>query len=108
MLGYDDPRSVTKHDYALARAMTIIDEERCPKCGIPAWWAFSTDNSIEFEIHERTCYSCAHKETHEADQAKNKIKPKAGTTTFVTAKSVFDDGELPTRRDFYEAMAKEK
>lgn len=88
--------------------MTIIDEEKCPKCGIPAWWAFSTDNSIEFEIHERTCYACAHKETHEADQAKNKIKPKAGTTTFVTAKSVFDDGELPTRRDFYEAMAKEK
>lgn len=84
-----------------------MDTERCPKCGVVSWWAYSTDNSIEFEIHERTCHSCAHKERHEADQAKAKIKPKPGTTLFVGAKSVFEDGVLPTRKDFYETLQKE-
>lgn len=87
--------------------MRILDDEKCPKCGVPSWWAYSTNNIIDFEMDEQVCQACAHKERHEADQAKSKVKPKAGAVAFVKAKPV-EGYELPTRRDFYEAMAKEK
>ena len=106
LLEYEEPHKVTRHDYALAMAVNILDNEKCPKCGVASWWAFSTDNTIEFEVHEQTCHSCAHKEQHEAKLAREKVKPKAGTTMFVKAKAI-EDYELPTRRDFGERLKAE-
>lgn len=81
-------------------AVNILDNEKCPKCGVPSWWAYSTDNAIDFKTHEQVCHACEHKELEEA---KTKVKPRAGSTRFVKAVAV-DGCELPTRRDFGERL----
>lgn len=88
-----------KHDQALAMAAKIIEEERCPSCGLPIWIAHAEDNRIEFELDHVVCYSC---EFEEKETSKKSYKQKKGHTPFV--RPVLDtlDGEpevWPTRRD---------
>lgn len=89
-------------DYVLAMAYETIDAEKCGKCGVPAWWAFSEDNSVAFVMDEHTCHSCEYKE--KADKKVKEEKP--GVTRFV--KAVPEEGfdALPTRTDFQEDMLK--
>lgn len=93
----DKPHSA---DYVLALAYETIESEKCGKCGVPAWYAFSEDSAIAFEMDEHTCHSCAHKEA--ADKKVKEEKP--GVTRFV--KAVPEDGfdKLPDRRDFQNEM----
>ena len=90
-------------DFVLAVAFETLESEKCGKCGVPAWWAFSEDNTIAFAMDEHKCEACAFKE-----QADKKVKEeKPGITRFV--KAVPDEGfdKLPTRRDFQmQAVAK--
>lgn len=90
-----------KYDFALAEAFQILEDEKCPKCGVPIWHAFSENNEIEFDLEHVDCYSCEHKETFEEKEK----KPKAGRTTHVKPKH-FDGGELPGRREFYEELSR--
>lgn len=87
-------------DFVLAMAFETLEAEKCGKCGVPAWWAFSEDNSIAFAMDEHTCHSCAHKEKE--DEKVKKEKP--GVTRFV--KAVPEEGfdELPSRKSFQESM----
>ncbi len=87
-------------DYVLATAYETIDSEKCGKCGVPAWHAFSEDSSVAFAMDEHTCHSCEFKE--KADKKVKEEKP--GVTRFV--KAVPDEGfeNLPTRRQFQESM----
>lgn len=79
--------------------MQILEEEKCPQCGVPTWHAFSENAEIEFEIEHIDCFSCAAKE--EADKKEKKKTP--GRTTH--ARPVHIDGEdLPTRADFYQEL----
>lgn len=72
-------------DYAMAHAIYILDAEKCKGCQLPAWHAFSTDNSIEFKMEEHVCQGCAFKETEEAKLEKKKDhKKKPGATQYVT------------------------
>ena len=84
----------------LAVAYETLDAEKCGKCGVPAWHAFSEDNRIAFAMDEHTCHSCAHKEAE--DEKVKKEKP--GVTRFV--KAVPEEGfeELPSRSEFQEQM----
>lgn len=86
-------------DYVLAVAYETHESEKCGKCGVPAWYAFSEDNSLAFAMDEHTCHSCAYKEVED-----KKVKEeRPGVTRFV--KAVPEEGfELPTRRDFQEQM----
>jgi hypothetical protein len=85
----------------LAQAYQTIEDEKCPKCGVPIWHAYSEDNIIEFELDHIDCYACAHK-----DEAEEKEKKKTpGRTTFVKAKSALEDEPLPTREDFWRELA---
>lgn len=87
-------------DYVLALAYETFDSEKCGKCGVPAWYAFSENNSIAFELDEHTCHACAHKDR---DDKKHK-EEKPGVTRFV--KAIPEEGfeALPTRREFQEEM----
>jgi hypothetical protein len=79
------------------------EDERCPKCGVPAWWAYSTNPEIEFELDEHTCHSCAFKADEEG-----KLKDEPGVTRIVRAVHIDGHGEaLPDRADFYQRLAKE-
>jgi hypothetical protein len=84
----------------LAVAFETLESEKCGKCGVPAWHAFSEDATIAFEMDEHECHACAHKD--KADEKVKKEKP--GVTRFV--KAVPEDGfdELPSRGDFQEQM----
>lgn len=82
-------------------ALTILDEEKCPKCGVPTWHAYSEDSTVAFEMDSITCYACAYKDEQEKDKDE-----EPGVTKFVRA--VPEDGcdELPNRMMFYEHMMK--
>lgn len=86
-------------DFNLAMAYESLDAEKCGKCGVPAWHAFSEDSRIAFELAEHECYSCAHKESAE-EKMKDKEKNKPGVTRYV--KPVPEEGfkELPSRAEF--------
>lgn len=100
ILSYKNPRKVKQHDYALAMAVQILDDEKCPKCGVPAWWAYSENSNIEFSLEHIDCEACKFQEDEEK---KIKTKPK-GRTNYVKAKAAV--GELPTRTDFGKEMQK--
>lgn len=88
-------------DYVLAMAFETLEAEKCGKCGVPAWWAFSEDNRVAFEMDKHECHSCAHKEKED-----KKVKEEEpGVTRYV--KAVPEEGcELPTRTEFQTDMLK--
>lgn len=90
-------------DYALAMAYEMVESEKCPQCGVPAHWAYSEDNAIEFEMEEVTCWACVHK-----DGDKKAKDAKAGVTHVLKAVAV-EGYELPDRADFIRVeMEKQK
>jgi hypothetical protein len=86
-------------DYALATAYETLEAEKCYKCGVPIWWAYSESNVIDFEHEHIDCQSCTWDEG--AKKAIKKEKP--GRTTVVRAIPV-EGCELPTRADFQNEM----
>lgn len=101
------------YDYTLAQAVEILDRERCKKCGVEGWYAYSENSEIAFKIEEHTCYSCAHLEEHEDKQSNSKAK-KFGVTEQVKAVHVDDEyadkgappTPLPTRTEWLLEMQK--
>lgn len=87
-------------DFVLATAFESLEAEKCGKCGVPAWYAFSEDSTIEFEMDEHTCWACEHKE--KADKKVKEEKP--GVTRFVKAVPIQGVKELPSRASFQESM----
>ena len=80
----------------------IIDNEKCGKCGLPLWIAFSEDSRIGFEVDHHTCESCAVLETV---TDKKDYKKKPGQTAYVKTVIEEIEGEEPfkaTRKDFME------
>lgn len=87
-------------DYALALAYETLDAEKCPKCQVPIWWAYSENSDIDFEHDHIDCESCKWDE-----QAKKAIKTdKPGRTLFVKPKPIEGVDKLPTREDFQKEM----
>ena len=93
-------------DYVLASADDILDKEKCPKCGTPAWFAFNDDNMIDFEDDTITCEACAFMDRTEKD-AKDRDK-EHGVTHFAKPKHAYEgiagmedeDMTLPGRREY--------
>lgn len=96
-----NPHKPHPTDYNFAEAVDTLLEEKCPQCGVPIWWAFSTNSEIGFKLKTITCQGCLHKETETKDQER-----KPGETQVVYAVPA-DDGEaLPPRRDYFEREMK--
>jgi hypothetical protein len=91
-----------KWDAALAIAFETIEKEKCPKCGVPIWYAYSEDSSIAFKHDHVDCHACAFDEV----ESKKIRNPQPGRTMFVTP--VLEDGfdALPTRQDFQMELIK--
>lgn len=86
-------------DYALALAFETVEAEKCPKCGVPAWHAYSENNTIEFEMDHIDCEACKFDEQN--NSAKERKRP--GRTKYV--KAIPAEGcELPSRADFQKEM----
>lgn len=101
------------YDYTIAMAIEILDRERCKKCGVEGWHAYSENSEIAFKIEEHTCYACAHLEEHEDKQSNSKAK-KYGVTEMVRPIHVDDEysekgappAQLPTRSEWLQEMQK--
>jgi hypothetical protein len=86
-------------DYALALAYETIEQEKCPKCGVPIWYAYSENNAIAFEHDHIDCQACMFDEQN----TPKKERQKPGRTKYV--KPIPEEGcELPTRQDFQQEM----
>lgn len=95
--GADDPRKHHEADYNFAHAVHVLTEEKCPKCGVPIWHAYSEDTSIAFKLRDISCYACAHKEDETKDE---KEEPGVTKVVYPVPEEGFD--KLPSRGDFYE------
>jgi hypothetical protein len=89
-------------DYNFALAVKTLMDEKCPACGVPIWYALSSDSTIAFKLKTITCYSCKHKDENEPKQEDK----KAGESQVVYA--VPEDGydKLPSRGSYFEREAK--
>jgi hypothetical protein len=101
--GAKNPHKHHPLDYSVAEAVKVIEDSRCPKCGVLAWHAYSTDSYIEFECEDVTCQACAHKE--EAEEKEKDKRP--GTTKVVRAKNAIEGEPLPGRLDFFKRLQQE-
>jgi uncharacterized Zn finger protein (UPF0148 family) len=101
--GAKNPRKAHPADYNFALAVHTLLEEKCPQCGVPIWWAFSTDSAIGFKLKTITCHACAHKDKNSPEH-KDK---KAGESQVVYAAPEDGFDELPSRANYFERAQKE-
>ena len=86
-------------DYALALAYETLEAEKCPKCGVPAWHAYSENNAVGFMHDHIDCEACKFDEQNTS----SKERKHPGRTKYV--KAIPEEGcELPTRQDFQKEM----
>lgn len=78
--------------------MDTLDGEKCGHCGVPAWHAYSDDNTIEFKRKEIKCEACAHEGRESKDE---KLDPGVRMVVYAVPEEGF---ELPTRQDFYQRL----
>ena len=92
-----DPKKHHPADYAFALAVSNLEDEKCGHCGVPAWHAYSDDNTITFKRKEIKCESCA----EEARQSKDeKLDPGVRMVMYAAPEEGFEN--LPGRMDFFE------
>lgn len=101
--GAKNPHKHHPADFNFALAVKTIMDEKCPACGVPIWYAFSTDESIGFKLKTISCYGCAHKDEN---GPKHEDK-KPGESHVVYAVPVDGYEELPSRNDYLEKTARQ-
>lgn len=116
MLFHEQPtESWTEYDFKLLEAYQRLQDETCPKCGHPVWLCRSTSNHVEFRVREAYCAAeRALKEKDfsqrsSGDRKKMDKKERASWGRFYYTEPVVPSvvgGNLPTRKEFYEEMAK--
>lgn len=88
------------HDYRIMEAMTIMEAEKCGRCGNPVWLCHSMNSSIDFEVEVQTCYGDA--ELKDYEKTKN-VELASGEYLIVKAVGIEnEDGTrdpLPSRSE---------
>ena len=76
----------TELDVRLEIGYQFYLDALCQKCGVPWWYGHSTDNRIQFEVNQTTCYGCAELERKEHQRSKKKSPgtDRFGVTDIVT------------------------
>ena len=115
MLFYTQPSTPWEpFDFKLLEAFQILEDETCPKCGQPTWLCRSTAPNIEFSVQNTVCYATRaveerrYAESNKGKSASSKERRSWGLIEFAVP-FVPDnaDGELPTRRDYYNSLNEE-
>lgn len=101
-----------KTDRALLEAYQILEDERCPECGLPTWVCRNDDNNVQFEVKKDVCYAKRAYEEKTADfsnvkNAKERSKMRAGFGVIeYPSPFTLDESPLPTRREYYDRVMK--
>lgn len=99
--GAKDPRKHHPADYNFAIAVDALESEKCPHCGVPAWHAYSDDNTIAFKRKEVKCEACAHEGRESKDE---KLEPGVRMVVYAAPEEGFEEQGLPGRSDFYKRL----
>lgn len=105
-------------DRRIILAYQILQDETCQTCGVPVWIGHNEDNTITFQVHDSTCFSCASLETSREktrSEVQGRESSRFGVTEYVVAAKDAgtdaygnplpgDGGPLPSRADAYEFM----
>lgn len=97
------PGEWTREDVLLANALTVLENETCKECGIPAWWGYSTDNRILFKTETSHCYGCEELEKARDKASKDKSNKGFGDTIYPVPYMFGGKEPLPSRRESYES-----
>lgn len=79
-----------------ALAVDTLESEKCGHCGVPAWHAFSDDNTIAFKRKEVKCEACAYEGRESKDE---KLDPGVRMVVYAVPEEGFE--ALPGRSDYY-------
>lgn len=101
--GAKNPHKHHPADFNFALAVKTIMDEKCPACGVPIWYAFSSNESIGFKLKHIKCEACTFKAENEPE-SKDK---KPGESHVVYAVPVDGFEELPPRSDYLERAARQ-
>jgi rRNA maturation protein Nop10 len=112
MLFHEQPTDPwNKYDFKLLEAFQILQDETCPQCGNPVWLCHSSSNRVDFKAYETICHATVARMRREdskkpRDQrAKSDERKEWGrTTTMIPFKPDAVEGDLPTRREYYEEL----
>lgn len=55
ILGKDNRKPWSEMDLLLATAHQLLENERCPQCGMYVWMCHNLDRDMQFEIEEDLC-----------------------------------------------------
>lgn len=102
--GAKDPHKHHPADYNFAHAVKTLMEEKCPQCGVPIWWAFSSSSAIAYQLKTITCHACEHKEVGPDGGKKPERKPGESQIVYAVPEDGFE--ALPSRSDYYEREMK--
>lgn len=80
----------TPLDLRLEQGYQFWQDALCPKCGTPWWYGRTTDNRVQFEVTQTTCYACEELErfTEQVSSGKNP-KKRHGVTDAVNPVGVY-------------------
>lgn len=112
MLFHEQPTDPwNQYDFKLLEAFQILKDETCPQCGNPVWLCHSDSPNVAFKAWETVCH--ATKEMLRREDSKKPRKERASkdekaewgkTTSMIAYKPEYADGEMPTRREYYESL----
>jgi hypothetical protein len=76
ILGTDNRDRWSKWDILLAQAYQILEDERCPQCGLPRYICQNDDRDIDFRVETEQCAAMEKKESFEQREQEKRDKKK--------------------------------
>lgn len=112
MLFHEQPTDPwNQYDFKLLEAYQILLDETCSQCGNPVWLCHSDSPNVSFKAYETVCHATKERMRREdskrdkKDRADAKEKKSWGVaTSMLPYKPEYADGEMPTRRQYYEQL----
>lgn len=101
ILGKDSRRPWGKWDLLLAEAYQILQDERCPQCGLPRYICNNDSQDVQFRIVEEQCVALVKRDEYEAKKY-GKDTPKPNGTVLRPQPYIVNDAyELAELREPY-------
>ncbi len=97
----------TIEDKKLVIAFTVLDKQRCGKCGQPLWICRSMNNNLDFSVKVGTCYVEKALEDRKKKDSKRKDGGLKDGQFYYTEPIMRGDKPLPTRQEWLDDMREE-
>jgi len=104
MIFHEQPGDAwTPFDFLLLEAYQMLQDEICTECGNPIWICRNEEAAnVGFKVKVATCFAKAELDKWAEAQEKKK-KKTYGQYPYVIAYT-YDDGPLPSRQDYLNAL----